>query len=434
MQIVRTANRIIDDVDSKVHRPLGFSTAGFHVMSAIYMDGPAEPARLARIAGVSQASISSVLNTLEHGGFVTRDRRSADRRVVTVTLTDDGVQACRTATVGQLAVERNGSRRSPPTRSTTCDDPAKGPHGSPPPPRLRPPNTAAIAIQGDNMTAYEDIIVEEDVRPGVTLIRLNRPARLNAMRHESYAELTNALDGLETGALVVTGKGRGFCAGDDVDAVFNRGEGDGVDMGDDPQLMSVAAKLLYAPYPVVAAINGVAVGWGMELALMADCASRAPPPASPSSSCSVGGCANVRRERLVRLQQLVGREAATRLLMTGEFVEADRALQLGLVGEVVEPDQLLPSALDLAALLASRPRWRSRPSRRGCVGHRNRTGSSSAVGGADPRPAVPHGQPSRGGQGLPRPARAALHRTMSASRWHRSDDVDDDADDRGVRG
>ena len=106
MQIVRTANRISQEVDSKVHRPLGFSTAGFRVMSAIYMDGPAEPARLARIAGVSQASISSVLNTLENGGFVTRDRCLADRRVVTVTLTDDGVQACRTATVGQLAVER----------------------------------------------------------------------------------------------------------------------------------------------------------------------------------------------------------------------------------------------------------------------------------------------------------------------------------------
>ena len=57
---------------------------------------------------------------------------------------------------------------------------------------------------------------------------------------------------------------------------------------------------------------------------------------------------------LVRLQQLVGREAATRLLMTGEFVDAERALQLGLVGEVVEPDLLLPTALDLAALLASR--------------------------------------------------------------------------------
>lgn len=106
MQIVRAANRISQDVDAKVHRPLGFSIAGFRVMSAIYMDGPAEPARLARLAGVSKASISSVLNTLEKDGFVVRERRSADRRIVTVSLTEAGAAACRMATDRQLALER----------------------------------------------------------------------------------------------------------------------------------------------------------------------------------------------------------------------------------------------------------------------------------------------------------------------------------------
>jgi enoyl-CoA hydratase/carnithine racemase len=200
-------------------------------------------------------------------------------------------------------------------------------------------------------TSYEDIIVESP-RPDVTLIRLNRPARMNAMRFQSYAELTDALDGLDTGALVITGEGRGFCSGDDVDAIFNRGEGDGVDMGDDPGLMSVAAKLLYAPYPVVAAVNGVAVGWGMELALMADL--RVASTAARFAEFFVlrGQMPDV--ASLVRLQQLVGREAATRLLMTGEMVEAPRALALGLVGEVVEPEALLPTALDLASTLAAR--------------------------------------------------------------------------------
>jgi DNA-binding MarR family transcriptional regulator len=106
MQIVRAANRISQDVDANVHRPLGFSIAGFRVMSAVFMDGPAEPARLARLAGVSPASISSVLNTLEKDGFVTRERRSTDRRVVTVSLTAAGEAACHTATERQLDIER----------------------------------------------------------------------------------------------------------------------------------------------------------------------------------------------------------------------------------------------------------------------------------------------------------------------------------------
>lgn len=106
MQIVRAANRISQDVDANVHRPLGFSIAGFRVMSAVYMGGPAEPVRLARLAGVSKASISSVLNTLEKDGFVVRERRSPDRRIVTVSLTEAGEAACRTATDQQLALER----------------------------------------------------------------------------------------------------------------------------------------------------------------------------------------------------------------------------------------------------------------------------------------------------------------------------------------
>jgi enoyl-CoA hydratase/carnithine racemase len=202
------------------------------------------------------------------------------------------------------------------------------------------------------MTTYEDIIVEPEVRPGVTVIRLNRPSRMNAMRFQSYAELTEALDHLETGALVITGEGRGFCSGDDVDAIFNRGEGSGVDMGDEPGLQSVAAKLLYAPYPIVAAVNGVAVGWGMELALMADLRVASSTARFAEFFVLRGQMADV--ASLVRLQQLVGREAATRLLLTGEMVDAPRALALGLVGEVVEPDDLLPTALDLAATLAAR--------------------------------------------------------------------------------
>jgi DNA-binding MarR family transcriptional regulator len=106
MQIVRVANSISQDVDSTVHRPGGWSLAGFRVMSAIAMEGPSAPARLARLAGVSQASISSVLNTLEDGGFVRRERSSTDRRAVTVSLTDRGHEASAIAADAQLERER----------------------------------------------------------------------------------------------------------------------------------------------------------------------------------------------------------------------------------------------------------------------------------------------------------------------------------------
>ena len=88
--LVRVSNQLINDLETIVHRPLGWSWAGFRIMFTVLVTGPLEPGQIARLAGVTRASISAVLNTLERDGFVTRLRESRDRRVVTIVLTDAG--------------------------------------------------------------------------------------------------------------------------------------------------------------------------------------------------------------------------------------------------------------------------------------------------------------------------------------------------------
>jgi len=93
LNLVRISNLLIQDVESLVHRPSGWSWAGFRVMFAVLVTEGAQPRDVARLAGVSRASVSGVLNTLERDGLVVRERKSGDRRVVTVRLTPRGRRA-----------------------------------------------------------------------------------------------------------------------------------------------------------------------------------------------------------------------------------------------------------------------------------------------------------------------------------------------------
>jgi DNA-binding MarR family transcriptional regulator len=88
--VLRLANRLVQDLESNVHRPRGLSWAGFRLLFALWVAGPLEPRALAHLSAVSRASISSVLNTLQRDDLVERRRESSDRRVVTVVLTDRG--------------------------------------------------------------------------------------------------------------------------------------------------------------------------------------------------------------------------------------------------------------------------------------------------------------------------------------------------------
>jgi enoyl-CoA hydratase len=121
----------------------------------------------------------------------------------------------------------------------------------------------------------------------------------------------------------------------------------------DPRLTPAAAALLGTDIPVVAAVNGAAVGWGMELALMADIRVASERARFGELFVLRGLCCDV--AGLGRLAQLVGREAAAELLFTGRVVDAAEAERLRLVSRVVPHDELMPAAMALAAAIADRP-------------------------------------------------------------------------------
>ncbi|MFQ5699685.1 MAG: MarR family winged helix-turn-helix transcriptional regulator [Myxococcota bacterium] len=95
--VIRLATRLIQDLEARVHRPAGWSWAGFRVLFSLWVVGALSPRAIARLSGVSRAAVSSVLNTLERDGLVERRREAPDRRRVTVHLTPRGRMRLRRA-------------------------------------------------------------------------------------------------------------------------------------------------------------------------------------------------------------------------------------------------------------------------------------------------------------------------------------------------
>ena len=104
--LTRAANRFTRHVESSVHRPRNLTTAGFRILFTVWACGPMEAHRIAVLAGLSRASVSSVVNTLERDDYVVRSREQDDRRLVTVSLTRTGADAVRDAYEEQHEVEQ----------------------------------------------------------------------------------------------------------------------------------------------------------------------------------------------------------------------------------------------------------------------------------------------------------------------------------------
>lgn len=200
-------------------------------------------------------------------------------------------------------------------------------------------------------------VLNYDVQDHVGVITLNRPEAMNSLNYRLYAELEDAVRGSTARALVITGEGRAFCAGDDVKQILGGGEPPPPEAAERSKrtggLTPAADALLYTDIPVIAAVNGAAVGWGMELALMADI--RVASEAAKFGELFVvrGLCCDA--PGLGRLAQLVGRERAAELLFTGDIIDAHTAREIGLVSRVVPPEALMPTALALAAKIAANP-------------------------------------------------------------------------------
>lgn len=192
----------------------------------------------------------------------------------------------------------------------------------------------------------------------VGVVTLDRPEARNALTFEMYAELERLVrDAPSRGVrcLVVTGSDPAFCSGDDVRQVMGGGEAGRAPVAVDrsPRLTPAADALLYCDLPVIAAVNGAAVGWGMELALMADIRVASERAKFGELFVLRGLVSDV--AGLGRLAQLVGRERAAELLFTGEVIDAATAREIGLVSRVVAHDELMSTAVDLAERIAANP-------------------------------------------------------------------------------
>ena len=193
-----------------------------------------------------------------------------------------------------------------------------------------------------------------DVREGVAFVTFNRPEARNALTFRTYAELERAVRETKARCLVVTGADPAFCSGDDVKRVMGGGEGrPAAALAQTPRLTPAADALLHSDVPVIAAVNGPAVGWGMELALLADLRVASERARFGELFVLRGLCCDV--AGLARLASLVGREKAAELLFTGEVIDAAEALRIGLVSRVVPHAELLPAALALAEKIAANP-------------------------------------------------------------------------------
>lgn len=199
---------------------------------------------------------------------------------------------------------------------------------------------------------YQEIVYETEGDVGI--IRLNRPKARNALTYLTYHELEDSIRKTDARCLVITGEDPAFCSGDDVKQIMAGEAGPPVEaMQRAPRLTPAADALLTTDVPVIAAVNGAAVGWGMELALMADIRVASERARFGELFVLRGLCCDV--PGLGRLAQLIGREKAAEMLMTGDVIDAAEALRIGLVSRVAAHEELMDTALGLARRIAANP-------------------------------------------------------------------------------
>ena len=203
------------------------------------------------------------------------------------------------------------------------------------------------------MGAYQTLTVEKSGR--VAIVTFRRADQLNAMNRLMQGEITAAFEALSeddgVGAIVVTGEGRGFMAGADIKeyAAQTAPEFDS---------FQAAGTRMYAAIegnrkPVIAAVNGFALGGGMELVLCCDIviANQFAKLGLPEIKLGLIPGGGGTQRSVAKL----GRNRANLLLMTGAIVLASEFVDAGLVNEVVDAEQLMPRALELAAMIAAEP-------------------------------------------------------------------------------
>ena len=204
--------------------------------------------------------------------------------------------------------------------------------------------------------AFETILFEAN--GGVARLTLNRPDRLNSFTVQMHEEAARALDQVEHSearVLVLTGAGRGFCAGQDLNDRAVSPGGEGVDLGEsiEKRYNPLVRRLIALPMPVICAVNGVAAGAGANIALTADIVIATRSAKFIQSFANIGLIPDSGGTWI--LPKLVGQARSLGLALTAEPLSAERAEAWGLIWKCVDDDKFAAEVDALAAKFAAAP-------------------------------------------------------------------------------
>jgi enoyl-CoA hydratase/carnithine racemase len=218
-----------------------------------------------------------------------------------------------------------------------------------------------------------DLLLTESVAPKVRLIKLNRPEQLNAITADLCEALHNELQHLAKDrscrVIVLTGEGRGFCAGLDLRGYGQAPDNDGSDAARDhfvnqEHMSRLILRLRATPQPVIAAVNGPAAGFGLALALASDIRYAARSAVFRAVFVNIG-LSNCDMGTSWLLPRLIGASRSHELMLTGRRVDAEEAERIGLVADVVEDERLTERALEAAEQIAGWAPWGIRLTKQG---------------------------------------------------------------------
>ncbi len=199
---------------------------------------------------------------------------------------------------------------------------------------------------------YEMIKVEKEGR--IAIFTLNRPETRNALNLQAHNELEDILLNVaqdnDVNVIVLTGAGRGFCSGGDVKVMRDRGFGKVLFPYQGKRLID---NILAVPQPIIAAVNGDAIGLGASLALFCDIIIASENAKFGDTHVKIGLVAGDGGAVIWPL--LCGLAKAKEYLMTGDLISAVEAERIGLISYVVPPDEVMPKAMELARRLAEGP-------------------------------------------------------------------------------
>lgn len=192
-------------------------------------------------------------------------------------------------------------------------------------------------------------------REGIALLTISSPATLNALNSTILSELNafvDALDLTKTRVLIITGEGKSFVAGADISQMSNLTEEEGLEFGRFGSM--VFKKIEDLEIPVIAAVNGFALGGGCELSLACDIRIASAKASFGQPEVGLGIIPGF--SGTYRLSKIVGQGLAKELIYTGSRIKADEALRIGLVNRVVEPEALMDCVFETAeAILKNAP-------------------------------------------------------------------------------